>query len=103
MAAQKVKQREEKNPDDVHKVPVEAEHFDWRVIVRCVPALRGTGENHNDQADADDHVQRMQSRHTEIKRKKELGVARIGTGEMKGCSGHVVVSKFIGVLDDFNA
>src|SRR5438094_10084583 len=77
MASDEIWQREQKNPHDVDKVPIQAHQFHWGVVLRREAASQRLSEKPQQQSGADDHVQRMQAGHREIQREKKLGV-RIG-------------------------
>ena len=78
--AQKVEQREEENPDDVHEMPIEPGHLHRaRVFGRKVPARR-QNDQHRQHAGAHHHVQRVDARHHEIEEHEELDMGGLGAG-----------------------
>src|SRR6266550_1739798 len=71
-----IEEREKENPNDVDEVPVQAHHFDGTVVLRTkVPAPRAP-DHPDQQADADDHMQRMQSCQAPIEIHEELHLRR---------------------------
>ena len=62
-AADQVQQREQENPHDVDEVPVEAGHFDGRVVVGPNGRRQAMSADHGHEPDADDHVQRVEAGH----------------------------------------
>src|SRR5258708_7803078 len=76
VTADQVKQWEQEDPDDVDKVPVQSEVLHERNVPRRVGSgLRS--ENHvSQQADADNHVQRVHAGHGEIETEVHLSVPR---------------------------
>src|SRR5947209_1616560 len=98
MSAQQIEQREKKYPDDVDEVPVQPGHVDGRVIFRRESsALRPRGKN-REQRNPDNHVQRVQARHREIKREKQLRIRRIGAFEVERRSGYVMADELLVIL-----
>src|SRR5205085_2131054 len=77
--AQKVEQREKENPDDVNEVPVESEVLDGRVVLRRVAPAPSPPDDRRDDADADDHVQRVEARHGEVEPEEHLVLPRCDT------------------------
>src|SRR5258707_8719945 len=72
-----IKQWKKINPNDVDEVPIEAADLDRSVVLGSEAALQRHGEQPEKNAQADDHVQRVQAGHHEIERKKDLRVARV--------------------------
>src|SRR5205823_4940413 len=76
--ADQVEQREEEDPDDIYKVPIEAHDFDGRVMIGSIDSLtcllyekqQETGPNH--------HVQRVQAGHEEVEREEKLNTRGVG-------------------------
>src|SRR5581483_5192508 len=69
MTVDQVEQREQKNPDNIDEVPIESCQFDVRMIFpRELSFPRLPGE-HEQQADSDNHMQRMESGHREVEPK----------------------------------
>src|SRR5579863_7922177 len=76
MPADQVKQREQIDPDDVDKVPVQAEIFNKGYVARGIRAGLCAEDHESQNGDADDHVQGVHARHRKIEEKVELGVSR---------------------------
>src|SRR6266849_8404322 len=74
MPTEQVKQRKQKYPDDVHKVPVESGNLDRRVILRPEAPAPRHDRHHGQQSDADDHVQRVHAGHGEIDPVEQLDI-----------------------------
>src|SRR5207245_5366455 len=73
-ASDQVKQREEENPDDIDKVPVQAGDL-YRVIpVRRKPAAPRHDQKHREDSYPDHHVQRVHARHGKVEEHEELDV-----------------------------
>src|SRR6476619_6437073 len=66
MAVDEVQEREQEDPDDVDEVPVEPEELDGDVPLLRERPLDGHPENDSEDADADDHVQRVHARQGEV-------------------------------------
>ena len=65
-SAYQVQQWEQKDPDDIHEVPIQAEVLNHRVMMRRIcPVIRPVDEENQD-AGADDHVERVHPGHCEI-------------------------------------
>ena len=58
-------------------MPIESCHVDRGVVVCSKSAAPGANGQDGEQRDPDDHVERMQSGHDEIKRKENLRVSRV--------------------------
>src|SRR5438270_4461469 len=71
-----VEEREEKNPDDVDEVPVEAHDLDGAVVLGAEIAAPRPHDHPDQEAGADDHVQRVQAGHAPVKRHEELHLRR---------------------------
>src|SRR6478735_2292557 len=83
MPAYQVQKREQENPDDIDEVPVQPADLDPdRVNARHRSPHR---QPHHDghQAEADDHVQRVQARHEEVEREEDLGLAAVWALELE--------------------
>ncbi len=70
MSAQQIKQREEEDPDDIDKVPIQARHFHRHIIIRAERASKCLVQQPQHQSKPDDHMQSMQARHRKIKPEK---------------------------------
>ena len=66
MSPEQIKQREQEDPNNIDKVPIEAGHFDRHIVFAavCVFATPSTEPRH--QPEADDHVQGMKPGHYKI-------------------------------------
>src|ERR1700675_1310377 len=108
-----IEQRKKIDPDNVDEVPVQTANLDGSVVFRCEASLPRHGQEPGKDAETDDHVQRVQSRHDEVKREKYLRVAGIcvlasmpGNRlvlETKRCARYVMLNKLVAVLDALNA
>src|ERR1700722_2512781 len=108
-----VEQGEQINPDNVDEVPVQATNFDGSVPLGREAAFPRHDQKPGENSQADDHVQRMQSRHDEVKRKEHLRMAGVGvfTGmpgdglvlKTERGAGHVMFDEFVTVFNTFNA
>src|ERR1700730_7507455 len=66
-----IQQGEQEDPDDVDEVPVEDADFDRAVVFLRDGAAPGPREHHQHNADADDHVHRVQPGHDEVEREED--------------------------------
>src|SRR4029453_1080680 len=66
-----IEQREEEDPDDVDEVPVEAEDLDRRVPFLRELAAYGHPQDHRQDTNPDDHVERVHARQREVDEKEE--------------------------------
>src|ERR1700739_2103936 len=109
MPVNQIEQREKIDPDNIDEVPVETANLDGSVVFRCEASLPRHGQEPREDSETDDHVQRVQTRHYEIKGKKYLRVAGVcilagmpGNRlvlETKRCSRDVMLNKLLAVLD----
>src|SRR4029077_18869551 len=111
MSVDQIQQREKINPDNIHKVPVQAAHFDGRVVLRRVTSLPGVIGQENENPNSDDHVQGVQPGHGEIQREINLLVARVDVNVgvvfsqliyVKRWTRDVVLCVFVVPLDPFD-
>src|SRR5918993_2431894 len=73
-----IEQWKEENPDDIHEVPVQPEHLDRRVPAWRERTLAGHVHDHEQQCDADDHVQRVHPGQREIQNHEHAHLVRHG-------------------------
>src|SRR5207245_6923898 len=128
----KIKQRKQINPQNIDKVPVQADDFHGRVVLRRETAAERSFDEPNEKAGVHDHVQGVQAGHGEIQREIKLAVVvnvRIGrdgfleflfltlqffqaiTGQgmrrmvahVKAMAGNEMVVELLLVLDGFDA
>src|SRR5213593_4136872 len=99
MTADQIKKREQENPDDVDEVPVETADLDWNVVLRRNHAANRPPQHERHDPEADDHVQRMQSRHQEVQGEKKLRVAEVLRFEVVVQAGDVVLDELRVVLE----
>src|SRR5208337_1216979 len=78
MQIDQVEQGEQVNPDDIDEVPVQPADLHRRVVFRSEAPPPCRVQKPGENADADDHVQRVQSGHDEVKREINLRVLRVG-------------------------
>src|SRR5262249_43804218 len=74
MAADQVKQREQENPYDIDKVPVQAAQLHRRVVFPSELPSVGPQEQPAQQSETDDHVKSMQAGHGKVEREEYLGL-----------------------------
>ncbi len=72
MPVDQVQQWEQVDPDDVDEVPVQAADFERRVIFGREPAFPCHPEEPGENAESDDHVQRVQAGHHEVQSEENL-------------------------------
>src|SRR5688572_25941816 len=83
-----IEQREQEDPDDVDEVPVEAHDLDRSVILGSEVASPGAPDEPQEQPEADDHVERVESGHGEVEHHEELDaggqsrIFRVNVGEV---------------------
>src|SRR5579863_1741658 len=77
LSINQVQQREQINPDDIHKVPIQPANLNGGVILWAVRVLPGLERQIEKQTNADHHVQGVHAGHGEIQREKDLGVSLI--------------------------
>src|SRR5258707_8031507 len=107
MTINQIEQWEQKNPDDIDEMPVQADIFYGRVVFRRKAAARRLFDQPNEQARADDHVQGVEAGHAEVERKEKLGMG-VGAGigprlELEIQAGDVVLNIFVVILDGLDA
>src|SRR5258707_3401278 len=107
VAIDQIEQRKQENPNDIDEVPVEADVFNGRVVLRREAAAQRFLDEPNKQAGAHDHVQGVQAGHAEIEREEKLGV-RVGGGVGAGLkveipAGNVMLDVFFVILDALDA
>src|SRR5438874_1901838 len=71
-----IEQWKKKDPDNIHKVPVETGQFNWRMIFRCKATARSLDNQYRQDGEAYNHVQGMHACHRKIERKEQLGILR---------------------------
>src|SRR6476646_11599177 len=72
-----VEQREQEDPHYVDKVPVQADHFDWREVIFIEYAPLGLHQQKSEQPQANDHMQGVHPRHSEVQEEQDLGIVLI--------------------------
>src|SRR6185369_1759538 len=100
---EQIQERKEKDPDDVHKVPVETRTLQRRVVREVETTLPGRPDERRENAQSDDHVQGVQAGHHEVEREEDLRLLARGSlkvlilrREMR--AGNQVVGELVGVL-----
>src|SRR5215468_2725132 len=74
LTVNQIQQGKQINPDDIHKVPIQASDFQWRVILgREAPLVSHPGDD-DENANTDNHVDRMHPRQSKIKGIENLSV-----------------------------
>src|SRR5688500_15815710 len=81
----KIQQREQEDPDDIHEVPVQSCHFDGKVVLPCETSLPVQKTKYRHHCNADQHVEGVHSGHHEIEPEEDLHFrTRVGLkGEMR--------------------
>src|SRR6266403_5593858 len=107
MTIDQIEQWEQKNPDDIDKVPVQADIFYGRVVFRRKTAAQRFFDQPNEQARADEHVQGVEAGHDKVQREEKLGMG-VGAGigarlELEIQTGNVVLNIFVVILDGLDA
>src|SRR5258705_9797722 len=74
VSSEQIEQWKQENPDDVDEVPVEAADLNRAVVLGVDRAAPGPDEHPRHDAEADDHVQRVQPGHREVEREEDLRV-----------------------------
>src|SRR5271157_3198704 len=113
MPVNQIEQGKQVDPNDVYEVPVQAAHFYGRVVFGSEATFPRGRQQPGKNADPDDHVQRVQPGHHEIKREKNLGVSGVGVlagmpgdvhlTELETGSGDMVLLELFVVLDSLDA
>src|ERR1035437_10166518 len=75
MPADQIEQREQEDPDDVDKVPVEPEILNEREMPVGISTCSRTEDHEAQNPDANDHVQRVHAGHGEVEKEVKLRVA----------------------------
>jgi len=101
-AAQQVQERKQENPNDVHKMPVEAAKLDRRMVFRGESVPPGHSYEGDHHTRPYYHMKSMQASHREIEAEKNLGLIRIGAFNPEVKSGNQVVFEFLGVFYSFD-
>src|SRR5262249_46330279 len=99
---QQIEQRIEKNPDNIHKVPVQANDLDGRRVRGGENTTPGKHCQDSKQAQANNHMQGMQTRHEKIEDQKELYLTRIWSVVGEPDTWHQACVIFMPVLVAFN-
>src|SRR3954470_23354227 len=100
MAIDKVEQRIQKDPNDVHEVPVKAAHFHGGVIVFSKWPAPGCPREHCQNSNAHDDMDRVQASHEEVEDEEEFGIAIERAGESR--PREKVMGEVFLVLDAFD-
>src|SRR5262249_16569580 len=75
MAVNQIEQRKQENPDNIYEVPVKTDIFDRRVVVLVETPLARFEDEIEQEPGTDDHVKRVQTGHTEVKREVKLSMS----------------------------
>src|SRR5579863_4976727 len=108
-----IEQWKQVNPHNIDEVPVQAADFEGRVIFLSKASLPRHHQKPGKDAQANDHVQRVQPGHDEVEREENLGVTRVRilprmVGnffmlETEGSSRDVVLDKLVAIFLAFDA
>src|SRR6266403_2229226 len=107
MTINQIEQWEQKNPDDIDEMPVQADIFYGRVVFRRKAAAQRFFDEPYEQACADEHVQGVEAGHAKVQREEKLGMG-VGAGvgarlELEIPAGDVVLNIFVVILDGLDA
>src|SRR5262245_42217574 len=103
MDAQQVEKRKEKNPYNIDKVPIQSREFERRIVSGRKMIRPSLHKEDGEDANADDHVEGVQSSHGEVQRKEQFCRSRVRTGIDKRISRHQVLGKFVRIFGKLNA
>src|SRR5262245_53045033 len=103
MTSDQIQEGKEKYPDDIDEVPVEPADLNRAVVVPRNRPPPSPPEHPQYDAHADHHVKRVQSRHHEVQREKELGVPDVLLLELEPRAGNMVLQELPIVLDALDA
>src|ERR1700750_2521973 len=81
MSADEVEQGKEEDPHNIDEVPIKSKVVDCGCMAVDVSALVGPVEQNRQYRDADDHVQRVHTRHREVQKEEDLGMLRHVRGQ----------------------
>src|ERR1700737_4692879 len=94
-------------------MPIQPPHFDGSVVLRSKSAFPGHHGQPYEDANPDDHVERVQAGHDEVESKEDLRVARIGVlvemsgnrniSELEARARHMMLLELFLVLDPFDS
>src|SRR5258708_3844621 len=107
-----IEQRKQVKPNDVEEVPVEAADFDGSVVFGSEASFPGCEEKPEKNAEPDDHVERVQAGHNEIKSEENLRMTRVRVlaampwnflVKTKRSAGNVMLVKLVFIFDPFDA
>lgn len=101
MPANQIKQREKKDPNDIDEMPIQSNHFDWRIIAGVVASFPGLGNQVNEQPRANHHVKRVHAGHTKIERKENANLVCKGSFEGKAGAGQQIVVYLVSIFKSF--
>src|SRR5438067_528558 len=91
-----VKHGIQKDPDNVYKMPVQANVFNRRVVLRRVVALPSKKSNYADNSNANDQVDSVNAGHDEVEREENFRVPRVAAlGKFISRAGDVVLLPFL--------
>src|SRR6266700_4509495 len=113
MSVNQVEQWEQVDPNDVHEMQIQPPHFDGSVVRRSKSAFPGHHGQPNEDANPDDHMERVQAGHDEVESKEDLRMAGIGVlvgmpgnhnvVELEARAGHMMLLELFLVLDPFDS
>src|SRR5437762_6135253 len=91
-----VKHGIQKDPDNIDEMPVQADVFNGRVVLRRVVALPSKKSNYADNSDSDDQVDSVNAGHDEVQREENFRVPRVpALGKFITRAGDVVLLPFL--------
>src|SRR6185437_7329695 len=74
-SSNQIHQRKQKNPDDVHEMPIQPGHHQWRGVLAADFSSPHQHAHRPDHAHADQHVQAVVQRHRVIEEKEQFDPA----------------------------
>src|SRR5579862_2623791 len=98
VSVDQVEQWEEVDPDNVDKMPIQAADLDRRIVLGRKSALPRHGKQPGKNSETNNHVQRVNAGHHEVKGEKNLSVA--GISVLPGVSGNRHMFKAKGSAGD---
>src|SRR5258705_213815 len=84
-------------------MPIQTDYLYWRVIAPRKAAARCLDDESREQAQSDDHVQRVHAGHGKIEREKELRSGGVWSFKYKCAARHQVLGEFDVILGKFYA
>src|SRR3984957_13600939 len=107
MPVDQIEQREQKNPHNIDEVPIQTHKIDGGTVFGIESPLKRLLDQPNQEAGADNHVQRVQPGHRKVQGEKELRVSVGANGsarlEIEVQARNVVFDEFLVIFDALDA